>query len=138
MDSSLNPVPFGVTGELYIGGSGLASGYINQENLESRVFLTNPFCKDPSARLYKTGDLVSYRFDKNIEYHGRIDQQIKLYGYRLELGEIEAVLAKHPLITEAAVCVHEESPGEQILVAYVVLRAGQTLAKHELKRFASL
>ncbi|MCA1991121.1 MAG: amino acid adenylation domain-containing protein, partial [Coleofasciculus sp. S288] len=103
VDRHFNPVPVGVTGELYIGGVSLARGYINRPDLTAEKFIPNPFSDEPGARLYKTGDLARFLPDGNIEYLGRIDHQVKLRGFRIELGEIEAVLSQHPMVWEALV-----------------------------------
>ncbi len=120
LDGQLQPVPIGVPGELYIGGNGLARGYLNQSELTNQRFISNPFTKEPEARLYKTGDLARYRPDGNIEFLGRIDNQVKIRGFRIELGEIEAVLNQHPAVRETVVIVQEDIPAEKHLVAYVV------------------
>ncbi|WP_141336920.1 non-ribosomal peptide synthetase, partial [Brevibacillus formosus] len=98
LDSNMQPVPIGVTGELYIGGDGLAQGYLHRPDLTEERFVPNPFSTDPQARLYRTGDLVRYLPDGLIEFIGRIDNQVKIRGFRIELSEVEAVLAKHPAL----------------------------------------
>ena len=120
LDTCLNPVPVGVPGELHIGGAGLARGYLNRPELTDEKFISNPFSKNDGERLYCTGDLVRYLPDGNIEYLGRIDDQIKLRGYRIELGEIESVFERHPSVRNAVVRLREDSLGEKRLVAYVV------------------
>ena len=134
LDSQLQPVPIGVAGELHIGGIGLAHGYLNRPELTAEKFIPNPFCDEPNARLYKTGDLARYLPDGNIEFLGRIDNQVKIRGFRIELGEIEAVLAQHPTVQETAVIVREDIPGDKRLVAYVI-PAQQTVSTNELHRF---
>lgn len=120
LDSQLQPVPIGVFGELYIGGFGLAKGYLNRPELTTEKFIPNPFNHDQKTHLYKTGDLARYLADGNIEYLGRIDNQVKIRGFRIELGEIEVVLAQHPSIAETVVIAREDIPGDKRLVAYIV------------------
>ncbi|MCC6456163.1 MAG: amino acid adenylation domain-containing protein [Caldilineaceae bacterium] len=120
LDENLQPVPAGVPGELHIGGVGLSLGYINRPELTAAKFIHNPFSELWGARLYKTGDLVRYLPDGNIEFLGRIDHQVKLRGFRIELGEIENVLNAHPAIQETLVLMREETPGDPRLVAYIV------------------
>jgi acyl carrier protein len=114
------PAPIGATGEIYIGGEGIARGYLNREALTAERFIADPFCADHGARLYRTGDLGAWRADGVIEYFGRNDHQIKIRGFRVEPGEIEAQLCCHPLVSDAAVILREDAPGEQRLVAYVI------------------
>ncbi len=119
LDRSGNPVPVGVQGELHIGGSGVVRGYWLRPELSAEKFIPDPFQAD-GGRLYKTGDLVRYRPDGNIEFLGRSDDQVKIRGFRIELGEIEAALAEQPGVSDAVVSVREIQPGNKQLVAYVV------------------
>jgi amino acid adenylation domain-containing protein len=120
VDRSFQLAPIGVPGELCIGGDGVARGYFKRPELTAEKFLADRFCDQLGARLYRTGDLARYRADGSIEFLGRIDHQIKLRGFRVELGEIESVLCEHPSVRQAVVVVREDSPGNQRLVAYVV------------------
>ena len=124
LNKNLKPCPIGAPGELYIGGAGLARGYLNQEELTKERFITNPFAQELSLskldRIYKTGDLVRWLSDGNIEYLGRTDFQVKVRGFRIELGEIENVLAKHKNISQVSV-IDKEKEGQKYLVAYYVI-----------------
>jgi amino acid adenylation domain-containing protein len=135
LDSSLKPVPIGAPGELYVGGDGLAQGYLNQPELTARSFIKNPFTSiaAPGDRLYKTGDLARYRLDGNLEFLGRIDHQVKLRGFRIELGEIEAVLSQHPNVQTAIV--QMQAGLDKRLIAYVVPVQKPAPPKQELKQF---
>ncbi len=119
LDSELNPVPVGVTGELYIGGDGVARGYLGRPDLTQERFIQDPFGAK-GERLYRTGDLGHYLPDGNIEFMGRIDTQVKIRGYRVELGEIEVCLSRHPNVAEAVVLARELHKGINDLVAYIV------------------
>ncbi|NER52861.1 MAG: amino acid adenylation domain-containing protein, partial [Symploca sp. SIO1A3] len=126
LDSQLQPVPIGVPGELHIGGDGLAIGYHNHPELTAEKFIPNPFDNSKVTRLYKTGDLCRYLPDGNIEFIGRIDHQVKVRGYRIETGEIEAVLNSYPQVKETVVVAREDNPGDKRLVAYIVPKTPTT------------
>ncbi|NET45429.1 amino acid adenylation domain-containing protein [Okeania sp. SIO2B3] len=115
------PVPVGVPGELYIGGAGLANGYLNRLELTSKKFISNPFENSKASKLYKTGDLARYLADGNIEFLGRIDHQVKIRGYRIETGEIEATITQYAIVKETVVLATENNQGNKHLVAYLVL-----------------
>ncbi|OYD95860.1 non-ribosomal peptide synthetase [Nostoc sp. 'Peltigera membranacea cyanobiont' 213] len=131
LDSQLQPVPIGIAGELHIGGVPLARGYFNQPELTAQKFIDNPF---RNGKLYKTGDLARYLSDGNIEYLGRIDNQVKLRGLRIELGEIESVLDNHSQVEQTVVILREDTTENQRLVAYVVTK-DQSLTSGNLRRF---
>ena len=122
LDRQLQPVPIGVAGELHIGGDGVARGYLNQPELTAEKFVYHSFNEEPARRLYKTGDLARYTPEGNIEFIGRVDNQVKVRGYRVELGEIETMLGQHPMVQSSVAVVREDTPGDKRLVAYVVGR----------------
>jgi thioesterase domain-containing protein/acyl carrier protein len=119
LDKYLQPVPVGISGDLYIGGVQVGRGYHNRHDLTAEKFLPDPFSADPAARIYKTGDLCRWLADGNVEYLGRSDFQVKVRGLRIELGEIEAVLDRHKAVRQCVVVAREETPGDKVLVAYV-------------------
>ncbi|HTK08295.1 MAG TPA: amino acid adenylation domain-containing protein [Ktedonobacteraceae bacterium] len=135
LDAHMQLVPIGVPGELYIGGIGLGRGYLHRPDLTAERFVANPFSREPGARLYKTGDLARYRAEDGIlEYLGRIDTQVKLRGYRIELAEIEAVLRQHPQVADSVVRLQETGPAAPRLIGYVVART--QLSSEELDEIA--
>lgn len=124
LDQHLRPVPVGVTGELHIGGDGVARGYLNLPELTRQKFLADPFSANPDSRMYKTGDLARFLPDGRVECLGRIDQQVKVRGFRIEPGEIETVLRQHAGLADALVTAREDSLGEKRLVGYVISKNG--------------
>jgi amino acid adenylation domain-containing protein len=135
LDRHLSPVPIGVPGELYLGGPGVARGYVNRPQETAARFIADPFAPAPGARLYRTGDLARWRPDGALEYLGRLDSQVKLRGLRIELGEIEAVLGREPSVREAAVVVKEDGAARR-LVAYVAARGGSVVSPEALREHA--
>ncbi|HEV7517759.1 MAG TPA: amino acid adenylation domain-containing protein, partial [Thermoanaerobaculia bacterium] len=120
LDRGLAPVPIGVVGEIFVGGAGVARGYLKRSRLSAERFVPDPFGSAPGARLYRSGDLARYRPDGDLEYLGRIDHQVKIRGFRIELGEIEAALARHPEVRQAVVQVRQGGEAGARLVACVV------------------
>lgn len=136
LDAHRQPVPVGVPGEIYIGGAGLARGYLNRPDLTAEKFIHESFHSNaPPERLYRTGDLARYRPDGNIEFLGRMDNQVKIRGFRIELGEVETALREHPTLHGAEVLAREDQPGDKRLVAYFVLKPGQSTTREELRVF---
>src|SRR5262249_12718891 len=119
LDQRLGAVPAGVTGEIYLGGAGLARGYLNRADLTAERFIPDPFSGRPGARLYHTGDLGSYLADGRLEFRGRADEQVKIRGYRIEPVEIEAALSQHPAVREAVVIACQDDSTEKRLIAYI-------------------
>jgi amino acid adenylation domain-containing protein len=135
LDANRNPVPVGVIGEIYIGGDGLACGYLNRPDLTAERFVLHSFDGKGQRRLYKTGDLARYLPDGNIQFLGRLDNQVKIRGYRIELGEIEFTLGRHPAVRQSAVIVREDVPGERRLAAYVVTSSRPIPSINDLRSF---
>jgi amino acid adenylation domain-containing protein len=139
LDPNLQPVPIGVHGELYIGGDGLARGYFNRLELTEETFVPNPFSDQPGSRLYRTGDRARYLVDGDIEFLGRVDNQVKIRGHRIELGEIEAALNQHPGVKESVVVAVEDgssaSDNPKLTVAYVVPKQQPRLSVAELRGY---
>jgi len=133
LDDHRQPVAAGATGEIYIGGAGLARGYRNRPDLTAERFVPDPFSAEAGARLYRTGDLARWLPDGQIAFLGRVDEQVKIRGYRVEPSEIATVLGQHSAVRTSVVVVREEEPGEKELVAYVVLAAGAKLDAGELR-----
>jgi amino acid adenylation domain-containing protein/thioester reductase-like protein len=135
LDRSLQPVPIGVAGELYLSGAGLARGYLHRPELTAEKFIPNPFEESKFSRLYKTGDLVRYLPNGSLEFLGRIDSQVKIRGFRIELGEIETVVRQHPTVRDAVALAWEDEPNSQRLVAYIVPQPQQASDVMELQQF---
>jgi amino acid adenylation domain-containing protein len=135
LDEYLQPVPCGVTGELYIGGDGLSRGYLKRPELTGERFIQSPLTNEPGVLIYRTGDLARYMPDGKIEVLGRVDHQVKIRGFRIELGEIETVLSEHPAIREAAVAARELTAGDVRLIAYYIPEGESELSSSELRAF---
>ena len=135
LDRRLEPVTIGVPGELYIGGEGLARGYLNRSEMTASSFIPNPFSRNPGDRLYRTGDIARYLSDGNLEFLGRLDDQVKIRGFRIEPGEVESALRQHARVAEAAVVVREDDPGNKLLVGYVVSTDERTFSQIDLRDF---
>ncbi len=135
LGKNLQPLPVGIAGDLYVAGPGLARGYLNRPEITAEKFVRDPFSNDPSARMYKTGDLARFLASGEIEFAGRTDDQVKIRGYRVELEEIEAVLGSHAGAREVVVMARENSSGEKSLVAYVVPSREQVPTNSELRSY---
>lgn len=135
LDGNRQLVPIGVPGELYIGGTGVGRGYLNKPELTAKKFIENPFDGDPNGRLFKTADLVRRLPDGNLEFLGRLDHQVKVRGFRIEIGEIESVLSAHRDVALATVLLREDRPTEKRLVAYIILREGIKQDADELREY---
>jgi amino acid adenylation domain-containing protein len=133
LDTKLQPVPVGVVGELFIGGAGLARGYLNRPDQTAWRFIPGPFNASPGARFYRTGDLVRHLKDGRLEFVGRSDNQVKVRGFRIEVGEIESALKQHPAVSQVAVVATADEDGDKRLVAYVVAGKKRTPSSEELR-----
>lgn len=135
LDKYLNPVPVGVAGELILGGIDIAEGYLNNPELTKEKFIDDIFLNKEGSKLYKTGDLAKFLPDGNIEFLGRVDQQVKLRGFRIEPGEIESKLLQHKNVSEATIIVREDKPGNQRLAAYIVTKDADAISSNEYKNY---
>ncbi|MCU7493270.1 MAG: amino acid adenylation domain-containing protein [Ignavibacteria bacterium] len=135
LDRNLEPLAPGLTGELYVGGKGLARGYLKRPDVTAEKFIPDPFSKIPGQRLYKTGDMARFLPDGNVEFLGRMDNQIKLRGLRVELGEIETAVSEFDSVRDSVVIAREDTPGDKKIVAYIVTRDGNPIPAPELKHF---
>src|SRR4029453_2240350 len=130
LDERQQPAPVGITGEIYVGGAGVARGYLNRPELTDQRFLPDPFAEAPGARMYRSGDQARWLADGDVEYLGRLDHQVKIRGFRMERGEIESIIRQSGLVADAAVVAREDTPGEKVLVAYVVPDESASIQAH--------
>ena len=141
LDDHKQPVPIGVPGELYIGGAGLARGYLHLPDLTADKFIPHPYADyfphNPDQRLYRTNDKARYLADGNIEFLGRLDNQVKICGFRIELGEIESLVNQHPQIQESIVIVREDIPGDKRIVAYIIFQSEAQVSEREIRDYLS-
>jgi amino acid adenylation domain-containing protein len=135
LDARNNPVPVGIPGEIYLGGSGLARGYYKRPELTEDKFIKNPFKNERGSRLYRTGDLARFRPDGNVELIGRADHQVKIRGFRIELGEIEIRIREHPLVLQSVVAAREDSSGERFLTAYYTSEGNVNVPREDLREW---
>jgi amino acid adenylation domain-containing protein len=135
LDSDMQPLPIGVPGEIYVGGEGLARGYLNRPERTATQFVSDPFSEDQGSRLYRTGDLGRYLADGNIEFRGRLDHQVKIRGCRVELGEVEAALNRHPAVKESVIVAHAHDSFEINLVGYFVTQQDPPPSTVELRGY---
>lgn len=136
LDGHLNPAAPGVLGEVHIGGDGVGRGYLERPDLTAERFIPDAFSKKEGCRLYKTGDLARRRTDGRIEFHGRLDHQVKVRGYRIELGEIETTIGRYPGVRQAVVLARDDDSGGKRLVSYIVGEEGAQLTTNDIRRFA--
>ncbi|MBA4146721.1 MAG: amino acid adenylation domain-containing protein [Verrucomicrobia bacterium] len=135
LSEHFQPAPIGMAGELFIGGDGLAREYLNAPDLTSQKFVLNPFSAEPGARLYRTGDRARWLPDGNVEFLGRLDTQVKVRGFRIELSEVESALATHPSVQQCIMSVREDSSGTRQLVAYVIFKPDASKNPADLREF---
>ena len=133
LNNALQPVPVGVAGELYIGGKGLAKGYLGMPGLTDEKFISNPFAKHPGDRIYRTGDLAKWTYDGTISFLGRIDQQVKIRGFRIETGEIESIIKEIEGINEAVVIAGKDNQNNDCLLAFMIMEQGENISSTTIR-----